>query len=532
MSVSVAATSSRHDADADASAGGPPVRDRSAVARVAIATVVAAGLALRTWTSTPMWLDEALTVNISSVGLGDLRGALEQDGAPPLYYVLLAGWMNAFGTSDVAVRLLSALFSAATLPLAFMMGRRRGGAVVGIAALVLLATSPFAIRYATEARMYSLVALLASAGWIALVNVLDDRRPRIGWTIASGAIAGLLLLTHYWSFYLVGATGLALLVTAWRRPDKRPVALRAAGAIGVGSVVLFAPWLPTFLSQMRHTGTPWGVPPGPVEVAFTTLVDFGGGPKPEGQALAAVLAGLAVLALLGRAIDSRRIELDLRTVAGVRADFAVAATALLVGVLVGFATDSAWASRYTSIAFPLVILVAAYGLRSFADRRLVAVVLAVASLLGLAGGARNAVAARRTQAEQVIHAMEQAGAAPGDVVVYCPDQLGPDVHRALPEGFEHYTFPDLADPRLVNWVDYGERMRAADPAAFAAAVLERAKGKNIFYVWMPGYRTLEKSCERVNDALGNARPGNRQLLDPDTDYFERQALWYHPASAP
>jgi len=191
-------------------------------------------------------------------------------------------------------------------------------------------------------------------------------------------------------------------------------------------------------------------------------------------------------------------------------------------------TSSAFASRYTSIAFPLVILAAAYGIRSLADRRVAVGVLAVASVLGVVGGVRN-IAFHRTQAGEVAAAIVADGGQPGDVVAYCPDQLGPDVSRLLPAGFEQLTFPDGADPRFVNWVDYGPRMQAADPVAYAAEVLRRGEGHNIWYVWMSGYRTLDKQCEKVNDTLGNARPGNHQLLDPDKTVFERQVLWLHPA---
>ena len=493
--------------------------------RIATAAV-AAGIVLRLWTRSPLWLDEALTANITSLGFGDLQGALRRDGAPPLYYALLTAWRSIAGGSDVALRLLSAVFSVATLGLMYRIGRRRGGPFVGLAAVALLASSPFAIRYATEVRMYSLVALLAAAGWLALVNGLE--RPTLWWLAATGACAGLLLLTHYWGFYLVGAVGLALVVTGWRRPARRPAAIRAIAAIAVGCAVLFGPWLPTFLYQAQHTGTPWGTPPGPVEVAFTTLVDFGGGPHPEGQALAALLIALAVLALFGRATDGRRIELDLRTRRGVRPDFVVAAVALLGGVGAGFATDSAWASRYTSIAFPLVILVAAYGLRSFGDERVAAAVLAVAVALGAAGGIRNAVT-DRTQAGDAAEAIEAAGAQPGDVIAYCPDQLGPDVHRMLPDGLVQYTYPDLADPRLVDWVDYEDRMRASSPDAYADAVLDRAGDETIFYVWMSGYRTHGGLCEQVLRAFRAARPGGRELMEPDDDIFERQAVWIHPA---
>ena len=61
------------------------------VAWLAVAVVVA--VVLRFVTTSDLWLDEALTVNIAKLPLGDLRAALLRDGAPPLYYVLLHGWM-------------------------------------------------------------------------------------------------------------------------------------------------------------------------------------------------------------------------------------------------------------------------------------------------------------------------------------------------------------------------------------------------------------------------------------------------------
>lgn len=509
----------------DGAAGAP--RTWSAAAIVAVGVACAAGIAFRTYTRSELWLDEALTVHLAEVPLRDLPDVLRRDGAPPLYYAVLHGWMALFGTGNQAVRLLSAAFGVATLPLLYRAGRRLGGPVVGVGALVLLATSPFAIRYGTEARMYALVALLVTAGWLLVANALA--KPTAPWLAGVGAVSGALLLTHYWSIYLLACTGAVLLAAAWRRAVDRGAVVRVLGAMAVGCALLFGPWVPTFLYQRAHTGTPWGVAPGPVEVAFTTLVDLGGGPFPEGQALAGLLAALTLLALLGRAVDGRRIELDLRTRPGARGEALIAASTLLLAVGVGTVTASAFASRYTSVAFPLILLVAAYGLRSLADRRVVAGVLAVASLLGVVGGVRNVVF-RRTSADAVAATILEEGGRPGDVVAYCPDQLGPDVTRVLPDGFDEVTFPDLADPGIVDWVDYGARMKAADPVAFADDVLERSGGRTIWYVWMPGYRTLDKKCERINDTFGNARPDNEQLLDPDLSVFERHVLWVHRAT--
>ena len=84
--------------------------------------------------------------------LKTLSRALREDGHPPLYYYLLHVWTGWFGTSGAAVRSLSGVVAVAALPLAWALGRRLGGPRTAALATVLLATSPFAIRYATEAR--------------------------------------------------------------------------------------------------------------------------------------------------------------------------------------------------------------------------------------------------------------------------------------------------------------------------------------------------------------------------------------------
>jgi hypothetical protein len=73
-----------------------------------------------------MWLDEAQTAAIADRPFGDVFDALRVDGAPPLYYVLLHGWIQLFGASDAAVRALSSLFSLLALPVGYVVGTRLG----------------------------------------------------------------------------------------------------------------------------------------------------------------------------------------------------------------------------------------------------------------------------------------------------------------------------------------------------------------------------------------------------------------------
>ena len=77
---------------------------------IAIGVAVAIGVVLRFWTQSHLWLDEALSVNIAKLPVGDIPEALRHDGHPPLYYWLLHGWMAVFGESDRSVRALSGIF--------------------------------------------------------------------------------------------------------------------------------------------------------------------------------------------------------------------------------------------------------------------------------------------------------------------------------------------------------------------------------------------------------------------------------------
>src|SRR5581483_2305795 len=212
-------------------------------AGLAVGAVVAAGIVARFVALSHLWLDEALTVNIARLPLRSIPGALRHDGSPPLYYALLHVWMRLFGSTTVAVRAFSGVCSVACLPLAWRVGRRAGGHTAATAFLVLLALSPFAVQYATEARMYSLCMLLVLAGGLALANMMERPTWPMGGAVA--LLTAALLLTHYYALYTIAAVGLVLLWHAWRG-EERAAARRAVAAVVAGGV-LFAPWVPILL---------------------------------------------------------------------------------------------------------------------------------------------------------------------------------------------------------------------------------------------------------------------------------------------
>src|SRR6266567_824254 len=340
--------------------GAGPAEDTSPTrwAIAAAALVIVAGIVLRFATRSDLWLDEALSVNISRLPYGDIPEWLRHDGAPPLYYFMLHAWTDVFGTTDFAVRSLSGILSVATFVPMWFAGRRIAG---------------------------------RAGAWIAVVAALLVRQ-------------------------------------AWRGSDAdRRHAARAGLVALVAGAITFLPWIPTFLYQSQHTGTPWGDPIFMTASFAFALRDFAGGEHSEAYALLVVLIMLTIVALFGRAIDRYRIELDVRTRPGVRAETLTWVATLLLGGAFAFVTRGTFAGRYASILYPLFVLVIAYGITVFADKRVRAVLLAVVAIIGLGSGLRT-VLDNRTQAAQAANAI-RAGAKPGDVVLYCPDQLGPSVSR-------------------------------------------------------------------------------------------------------
>ncbi len=508
---------------------GDPPPERTAPVEIIVVALgaVALGVVMRFVTRSPLWLDEALSVNIARLPLGDIPAALRHDGHPPLYYFLLHGWMQAFGTTDLAVRALSGLLAVLSLPVAWLVGRRRGGPLLGWLFVGVLALSPFALRYATETRMYSLLVVLILMGYLVLDDVVRRGRGGLGRLVALALISGVLMLTHYWSIWLLGAVGLVL-VWRWRRGplEARAAAFRAAVAVAAGGA-LFLPWVPSFLYQAAHTGTPWAGSQRPTYVVAATLRDFGGGDFRDAELVGGLLLILVLLGLFGRAVNARHIDLDLRTRSPFRAEATVVALTWGIGVAVILATNSAYASRYASVFFPLVVLVAAGGITCFVSRPARVGVFAGFLTLCLLGTYWN-VTYPRTQGRVAAQKINDA-ASSGDVVLFCPDQLGPAFSRSLRTDVDRLVYPTLGSPDRVDWVDYAARNRAADPAAISAEVVRRAGNHRIFLIWQADYRTFEGQCEAVFNVLGAARPGSVTLVaSGGKSYFEPASVTMFP----
>lgn len=498
------------------------------VAIVGVALVVVAGIVLRFWATSAMWLDEALTVDIARHPLSQLHALLRQDGAPPLYYVLLHFWMRLFGSSNLGARSLSGVISVLTIPVGWLVGRYYGRSTA-IALVVLLASAPFAIYYGTEARMYSLVMLITALGLLALLRAMQ--RVTVFNLLGLAVSVAAVLYTQYWGLYLVGTLAVWLL---WQARKGQPEAMRRAnarwcfGALVLGCLA-FVPWLPTFIFQSRHTGTPWAAPVnfGAVVSVITGFTDnqatLSAAGSNEGRLLAVFYLVLAFLAVFGVAQGRRHIVLDLHTRPRSRSIAFVVIVTLVAAVAGGLLAQSGYSNRYASVVFVPFLLLVALGLLTLADPRVRAGVLALVAVAGLGVAAQN-VTTSRTQATRVA-AVLAAHAKAGDVVAYCPDQLGPAVYRLTSDrGYDQFTYPRSGSPAIIDWVDYKAAVRASSPNAFAHEVLDRAApAHTIWVVWSSGYQGYGTRCEQIVEEL-LATPG----YSAKTWVTEKPQTYYEP----
>ncbi|MGZ8649532.1 MAG: glycosyltransferase family 39 protein [Solirubrobacteraceae bacterium] len=194
-------------------------------------TVLAALLRLPTLGAQSLWLDETLTGRMARGGLRELfERVAAEEANPPLYYVVEWLWCKLAGTSEIALRLPSALYGIALVPVAYLIGERLASRRTGYALAALVAVNPLLVYYSQEARGYSAVALLCGLSLLFCLDALKGRgRSALLWWALTSALA---LGVHYFAVFPIALEALVLLVR------RRREALPALALIGLAGAAL------------------------------------------------------------------------------------------------------------------------------------------------------------------------------------------------------------------------------------------------------------------------------------------------------
>lgn len=259
-----------------------------------------------------LWFDEADAVMMARADLVTLirnLGAAGQNG--PLYILFLHGWMALFGLSEFAVRLPSALASAATIPLIYATGRALHGPKLGLYAAGILTIAPYQHWYAQEAKMYASVVLATLASTYLFILALRDNRKAhwIGYVI----VTTLALYLHVTAALVLAAQGLYFVLNAVRGTRSaapigdsafsNPQSAIPRSAFGwLAFAALTLPYLPIAAWELRFVfngATTWHQPIGPLEFLRVSFTRFVAGFRADSGTEWRALALYVVLMLLG-----------------------------------------------------------------------------------------------------------------------------------------------------------------------------------------------------------------------------------------
>lgn len=254
----------------------------------------------------PLGLDEAISYFRSKLPYKQMfQYTVSIDKHTPLYYGLLHLWLL-FEQTEFWLRSLSVVWAVLTVPLVYLLGRVIGGPRVGVVVAILFVTAPFHVRYAQEARMYTMLTFFASLAMLGLALALKQRDdpapPWIGaglgavWRAArrKRPLPGGAALTNdlAWSAYVIGTAGAlyshntavflplaAILVYLFSVRGIAGGARVYFGNFLIANFVAFAiysPWLPYLYHQSRTAiGKLWIKQPQWQEIIYTFKRAYG-----------------------------------------------------------------------------------------------------------------------------------------------------------------------------------------------------------------------------------------------------------------
>jgi len=326
----------------------------------------------------------------------EFGGDLVIDIHGKIYYLLYSPWLALTGVNHVSARTLNILFEG--LLGAFLLSSIRSlfSARIALITGILWAFSPTLIANVEIMRMYSLLALLATVGWVFLVRAVHQRSLKLWIVSGAGVLAA--AYTHVMGIVALFAAGFATLFFSLFDARKQPEPSPAVGAETDKSyaspswlrrktlpLVVMALagllYLPYFLNLWEVRSAPRSLVAAPISDPLTFLRLLARGlvanALPLSEATQWGLAALCVTMLIVAAWSARR---DIRT----------GGILILILAAIGgagyFALEQAvFQIKYVSYMTPLLLVGLAIGIAHLPYRSLKAGVLAVVVMFQAAG---------------------------------------------------------------------------------------------------------------------------------------------------
>lgn len=314
-------------------------------AAAAVATFLAARL--HAW---PPHEDETLALFVGSKHFGEMLDVvLERRGGAPLHF-LLVHLVSFVSPTLTGVRLVSLVFTVATIPVAALLLARLAGRRVALVGTVLLAASWVTLFHGIYGRMYGLFAFTSALAFLGLLRALERRRP-LDWALwATAALAA--LASHQYGAFILASQVLFVGAVWYRERFALAAPLVALGAVVATAVPLWRSNLvlaSRFEIGIGEGGSRLGGPYPVLEYLRSSIGDFVAG-------WPVCIAVVCALALLGAAALARERPRSLLLVA-------LAVGVPVAGLMLARIGGSAGApeTRHLIFVLPFFVLLLAAG---------------------------------------------------------------------------------------------------------------------------------------------------------------------------
>jgi len=354
-----------------------------------LSLITGVGIFLRFYTlgSESIWFDEAASIYSAKNPL--ILMLMECVGGhrhPPLHFIILKIWIILFNDSEAAVRSISAIFGAASIPMIYLVGKRVFSSKVGLIASFLLSISVYAIHYSQEARSYAILLFLTLLSFYLFIKIMEDRDIRKAYFVAYFIANTLLVYTHYFGLFVVASQLSYYFITRRYLKINERLFWYATGASGI----VFLPWAVVFVVFSIPRSFSWEQPT--LHNIISTLAAFSGYGDINRYW---ILLGFGCLCILGlsvrKMIKRRKPEensVNVRPYAKFKMSFNM--EVLLVVMWLAFPIllpflisqiplkmTGIYLTRYTISALPAFLILVANGIGVFLSRKILYPLFAV-----------------------------------------------------------------------------------------------------------------------------------------------------------
>jgi hypothetical protein len=204
------------------------------------------------------WTDEIWTMIYATSNLKDV---FWRDPNMILYYLLIRYWSQIFpGASGGMLRALSGIFSVASIPVVFLLGRtmrvsRVQATTVGLIAALLVTINAYHIQYGQELRAYSLVFLLATLSTFLLIKAIEEPSSPNHWWIWYTIVSVAAIYSHFFALFVLIAQAASLLVLLLGNAHAFP--FKGGLTSGIAMAILIAPVVIVVYKIQAIKGISW-----------------------------------------------------------------------------------------------------------------------------------------------------------------------------------------------------------------------------------------------------------------------------------